>query len=228
MRSVLKEDARRLTPCTLYPLSSRNSARYAPSCPVIPVINAVLDKSSSNSSDCGPGAPTQARVCGPLGQLFKPLHIATGRYTLPTKMHAAQIRLQTASSYRPCLQSRTRTLPNINVIPACASVDFAGSIGPCESRVSGNSDSSMGHGPIPIYAARGEHTRPNVRSKGRSSAGWPACMLITLEGILLRQSRGWLCTTKYVNGLTGVRVYTLNRDDCRWDATQFLLQLILG
>jgi hypothetical protein len=98
----------------------------------MPVINAVLDKSSSDQVIWCPVAPTQARVCGPPGQQFNPLHIATGRYTSPTKMHAAQIRLETASSYRPCLQSRARTLPNINVIPACASVDFAGPIGSCE------------------------------------------------------------------------------------------------
>ena len=42
MRWVLNEDERRLIPCTMYPLFSRNSARYAPSWPVIPVIRAVL------------------------------------------------------------------------------------------------------------------------------------------------------------------------------------------
>ena len=42
MRSVLKDDDRRFIPCTMYPLFKRNSARYAPSWPVIPVIKAVL------------------------------------------------------------------------------------------------------------------------------------------------------------------------------------------
>ena len=42
MRSVLNEDDLRLMPCTMYPLFRRNSARYAPSWPVIPVIRAVL------------------------------------------------------------------------------------------------------------------------------------------------------------------------------------------
>src|SRR5258708_4017764 len=36
------------------------------------------------------------------------------------------------SSYRSRIQFRCRTLPNINVILACASVDFAPSIGSCE------------------------------------------------------------------------------------------------
>jgi len=81
-------------------------------------------------------------------------------------------------------------LPNINVIPACASVDFAG---------------------------RSDHARKGRPTAGRQAriAGQQAGMLITLEGNLLKQSRGWLCTTKYVNGLMGVRVYTLKRDDCR-------------
>ena len=42
MRWVLKDDDRRLMPCTMYPFLRRNSARYAPSWPVIPVIRAVL------------------------------------------------------------------------------------------------------------------------------------------------------------------------------------------
>src|SRR5215510_9770792 len=42
MRCVLKEEARRLMPCTSYPLLRSNCARYAPSCPVTPVINARL------------------------------------------------------------------------------------------------------------------------------------------------------------------------------------------
>src|SRR5262249_16320341 len=40
MRPVLNEDDRRLMPWTTYPLPSSNSARYAPSCPVAPVISA--------------------------------------------------------------------------------------------------------------------------------------------------------------------------------------------
>ena len=44
----LNDDARRLTPCTVYPLESKNSAKYEPSCPVMPVISAVLVKSLSN------------------------------------------------------------------------------------------------------------------------------------------------------------------------------------
>src|SRR5436190_10215156 len=42
MRSVLNDDARRLIPCTSYPFARRNSARYAPSWPVMPVIKAFL------------------------------------------------------------------------------------------------------------------------------------------------------------------------------------------
>src|SRR5437763_4193453 len=41
-RSVLKEDERRFTPWTIYPFERRNSARYAPSCPVAPVMRATL------------------------------------------------------------------------------------------------------------------------------------------------------------------------------------------
>src|ERR1019366_4711209 len=40
MRAVLNSDVRRLIPWTSYPLASRNAARYAPSCPVTPVISA--------------------------------------------------------------------------------------------------------------------------------------------------------------------------------------------
>ncbi len=40
MRSVLSNDARRLTPWTSYPFSNNNSVKYAPSCPVMPVTNA--------------------------------------------------------------------------------------------------------------------------------------------------------------------------------------------
>lgn len=42
MRLVLKVLARRIIPCTSYPLESSNSAKYEPSCPVIPVIKARL------------------------------------------------------------------------------------------------------------------------------------------------------------------------------------------
>ena len=43
MRSVLKSDVRRLMPWTTYKLlPSSNSARYAPSWPVMPVMSAVL------------------------------------------------------------------------------------------------------------------------------------------------------------------------------------------
>jgi hypothetical protein len=38
----IKEDLL-LTPCTIYPFDSRSSARYDPSCPVTPVINAVFN-----------------------------------------------------------------------------------------------------------------------------------------------------------------------------------------
>ena len=40
MRLVLKVEARRMIPWTSYPFSSRSSARYEPSCPVMPVTNA--------------------------------------------------------------------------------------------------------------------------------------------------------------------------------------------
>src|SRR5580693_9197364 len=40
IRSRLIVLERRTMPCTVYPFSSRNSARYEPSCPVIPVISA--------------------------------------------------------------------------------------------------------------------------------------------------------------------------------------------
>jgi hypothetical protein len=40
MRRVLKELERRMRPCTSYPFASSISARYEPSCPVTPVINA--------------------------------------------------------------------------------------------------------------------------------------------------------------------------------------------
>jgi len=37
---VLKLEERRIIPCTSYPLLNKNSAKYDPSCPVMPVINA--------------------------------------------------------------------------------------------------------------------------------------------------------------------------------------------
>src|SRR5436305_15215525 len=40
MRAVLNDDERRITPCTSWPFASRSSARYEPSCPVMPVISA--------------------------------------------------------------------------------------------------------------------------------------------------------------------------------------------
>ena len=40
IRSVLNDDERRISPCTSYPLANSSSARYEPSCPVIPVISA--------------------------------------------------------------------------------------------------------------------------------------------------------------------------------------------
>src|SRR5579862_8906186 len=42
MRAVLNDDERRLIPWTTYPLPSKSSARYAPSCPVIPVMRAIF------------------------------------------------------------------------------------------------------------------------------------------------------------------------------------------
>src|SRR5664279_4185109 len=48
MRPVLKEDERRFTPWTRYPFASNNSARYAPSCPVTPVIKATLPSRSAS------------------------------------------------------------------------------------------------------------------------------------------------------------------------------------
>lgn len=39
---MLKELERRAIPCTSYPFCKRNSVKYEPSCPVIPVINATL------------------------------------------------------------------------------------------------------------------------------------------------------------------------------------------
>ena len=42
-------------PCTSYPLASRNSARYEPSCPVIPVMSArgILSRLTSGNPRCG-------------------------------------------------------------------------------------------------------------------------------------------------------------------------------
>src|SRR4051795_2116492 len=42
MRCVLNEEERRMTPWTSYPFSSSSSARYEPSCPVMPVMSARL------------------------------------------------------------------------------------------------------------------------------------------------------------------------------------------
>src|SRR6185312_5667734 len=42
MRSVLNDDDRRFMPCTTYPFASRNSARWAPSWPVTPVMRATF------------------------------------------------------------------------------------------------------------------------------------------------------------------------------------------
>jgi hypothetical protein len=42
IRPVLKDDERRMIPWTSYPFSIRNSARYEPSCPVMPVMSARL------------------------------------------------------------------------------------------------------------------------------------------------------------------------------------------
>ena len=41
MRSKFSVLERRTMPCTSYPFPKRNSARQAPSCPVMPVINAL-------------------------------------------------------------------------------------------------------------------------------------------------------------------------------------------
>ena len=43
MRSVLNMDERRFMPCTMYPLFKRNSARYAPSWPVIWAVLVMVD-----------------------------------------------------------------------------------------------------------------------------------------------------------------------------------------
>src|SRR5574344_2123424 len=40
MRLVLNVEARRTTPCTSYPFARSSSARYEPSCPVMPVMRA--------------------------------------------------------------------------------------------------------------------------------------------------------------------------------------------
>src|ERR1700677_370099 len=40
MRLVLNSEVRRLIPCTSYPFDNKSSARYAPSCPVTPVMRA--------------------------------------------------------------------------------------------------------------------------------------------------------------------------------------------
>src|ERR1700739_2099942 len=42
MRWVLNIELLRLMPCTIYPFFSNDSAKYAPSCPVTPVIRAVF------------------------------------------------------------------------------------------------------------------------------------------------------------------------------------------
>ena len=39
---TMKEDDLLLIPCTIYPFSNKSSAKYEPSCPVIPVINATF------------------------------------------------------------------------------------------------------------------------------------------------------------------------------------------
>jgi hypothetical protein len=50
-----------------------------------------------------------------------------------------------------------------------------------------------------------------------------------LGGVFFRwRFRDWLCKTKYVNEWVGVGVYTIMDDECRWSATHFLPQSIMG
>src|ERR1700704_2171096 len=53
MRSVLNDDDRRFMPCTTYPFDSRNSARWAPSWPVTPVMRATFPDDPAMNSPNG-------------------------------------------------------------------------------------------------------------------------------------------------------------------------------
>src|SRR5215472_13272227 len=78
MRLVLNVEARRMIPWTSYPLASKNSARYEPSCPVMPVTSAFFIRilrqnvgrscqsawAWSNGSGKRPRTPTSWRDAG--------------------------------------------------------------------------------------------------------------------------------------------------------------------
>ena len=66
MRSVLNEDDRRFMPCTTYPFDSSNSAKWAPSWPVTPVMRATFPDDPAMISPIGgpltrPAAPVEYR-----------------------------------------------------------------------------------------------------------------------------------------------------------------------
>ena len=59
MRSVLNDDDRRFMPCTTYPFDSSNSAKWAPSWPVTPVMRATFSDDPAMISPNG-GSPHPA------------------------------------------------------------------------------------------------------------------------------------------------------------------------
>src|SRR5882672_6284384 len=67
MRSCGSDRARRISPATSYPLTKRNSARYDPSCPPIPVISAFGITVARD--DTGPAASKQAVKIRPHGTI---------------------------------------------------------------------------------------------------------------------------------------------------------------
>src|SRR5437763_7874924 len=62
MRPVFNDDERRTMPWTTYPFAISNSARYEPSCPVMPVMSAVFGISGPDHVEAGVARHDVARV----------------------------------------------------------------------------------------------------------------------------------------------------------------------
>src|SRR5579863_2233725 len=93
MRPVLNELLRRTSPCTSYPFASKNSARYDPSCPVMPVISARFMTTAPS--------PVMDRLAGasaPAGEL------ASGHLAAPKAPYARPARVRSVEQSDDVLQ----------------------------------------------------------------------------------------------------------------------------
>src|SRR5579875_570729 len=79
-RTVLSMEDRRTIPCTSQPFSRSNSARYEPSCPVIPVMSAFFTKRSLwKVLPCGLPGCVAVQVRGEQAQsVYGEAHVAIG------------------------------------------------------------------------------------------------------------------------------------------------------